>query len=121
MKITKIEWLSQEALEAEVAVTDGTFEVICFAHPLHYQVGSELIEPIYCYDTTNVVKSVDNEYNIEKLAEYFAYHITGKLVDKQNGLVMVGQVLLEVDSNMLPGDIREEDFISFSCKRLDVI
>lgn len=121
MKIIKIEWLSRESLEAEVVVTDGTFEVTCFAQPLNYQVGSELIEPIYCYNVTNIVKSDNNEYNIEKLAEYFAYNFTGKIVDKKNELVMVGELLLELDNNMLPGDIREGDFISFSCQRLDVM
>jgi hypothetical protein len=41
VKIKNINWLSQEALEAEVEVTDGKFEINCFAQPLNYQIGSK--------------------------------------------------------------------------------
>lgn len=121
MKIKKIVWLTQEALEAEVVVTDGEIEITCFAQPLNYQVGSELKEPIYCYNVTNVIRLDREVYAIEKLGEYFAYSLTGKLVDKQLEKVKVGELLIELDNNMLPGDIKDGDFISFSCQRLDII
>lgn len=121
MRIEKIDWLSQEALEAEVVVSDGEFEVTCFAQPLIYQVGCELKEPILCYNATNVLKLDKEVFAIDKLGEYFAYSLSGKLVDKKLETVMVGKLLLELDNNILPGDINEGDFLSFSCQRLDII
>jgi hypothetical protein len=121
VRIKKIDWLSQEALEAEVVVTDGEFEITCFAQPFNYQVGSELNDPILCYNVTNVLKLDREVYTIEKHGEYFAYSLAGKLVDKQLETVMVGKLLLELDNNILPGDINEGEFLSFSCQRLDII
>jgi len=120
VRICKIDRIDKEALEAEVIVSDGTFEVLCFAHPLTYEEGSELNGPIRCLDATNIVKSDKNEYTVEKSADYFSYVLTGKLVDKINGLVMVGGLMFEVDKDMLPGDIKEGEYISFYCDRLDL-
>ncbi|TQR39814.1 hypothetical protein C7Y47_01960 [Lysinibacillus sphaericus] len=120
MKIKKINWISQEALEAEVVVTDGELEIMCFAQPLNYLEESELIEPIYCLNVSNLVKAEKSEYSIEKLDDYFAYRLIGKLIDKQYEKVKLGELLLELDNNLLPGDINEGDFISFCCQRLDI-
>lgn len=122
MKIKNISWLSQEALEAEIIVTDGEFEINCFAQPLNYQLGSELNNPILCCNVTTVFKLDKEVYSIEKLDdEYYAYNLSGKLVDKKLEKVKVGKLILELDSIVLPGDIREGDFISFRCQRLDII
>ena len=122
MKIKNISWISQEALEAEVIVTDGEFEINCFAQPLNYQLDSELNNPILCYNVTTVLKPDKEVYSIEKLDdEYFAYNLSGKLIDKKLEKIMVGKLLLELESIELPGDINDGDFISFRCQRLDII
>ncbi|WP_342472628.1 hypothetical protein MHH70_04080 [Metasolibacillus sp. FSL H7-0170] len=120
MKIKKINWISQEALEAEVIVTDGEFEIMCFAQPLNYLEESELIEPIYCLNVSNLVRAEKAEYSIEKLDDPFAYRVIGKLIDKNYEKVKLGELLLELENNLLPGDINEGDFISFCCQRLDI-
>ncbi|TKI53417.1 hypothetical protein FC756_24035 [Lysinibacillus mangiferihumi] len=120
MKIKKIHWISQESLEAEVVVTDGEFEIICFAQPLNYLEESNLIESIYCFNVSDLVKAEKSEYSIEKLDNYFAYRLIGKLIDKQNEQVKLGELLLELENNLLPGDINEGDFVSFCCQRLDI-
>ncbi|EIT84011.1 hypothetical protein A374_18299 [Fictibacillus macauensis ZFHKF-1] len=81
---------------------------------------SELIEPIYCLNVSNLVKAEKSEYFIGKLDDYFAYRLIGKLIDKQYEKVKLGELLLELDNNLLPGDINEGDFISFCCQRLDI-
>lgn len=121
MKIKNISWLSQDALEAEVIVTDGEYEINCFAQPFYYQIGIELKFPLLCYNVTNVLKLDKEVFSIEKLSEYFAYHLSGKLVDKKLETVKVGELLLELDNIVIPGDIKEGDFISFRCQRLDII
>ncbi|MEC1262367.1 hypothetical protein P9D34_18475 [Bacillus swezeyi] len=120
MKIKRINWLSREALEAEVVVTDAESEITCFAHPLNYKEDSELKDPIYCHDVTDLVKAEKEVHLIEKLDGHFEYSFTGELVDKQLELVKIGQFLLELDTDW-PGDIEDGDFVSFISKRLDII
>nr|WP_223251658.1 hypothetical protein [Bacillus sp. LLTC93] len=119
LKIKKINWISQEASEAEVIVTDGELEIMCFAQPLNYLEESELLEPIYCLNVSDLVKVEMTEYRIEKLDDNFSYRFIGQLIDKHDEKVKIGELLLELDNN-LPGDIAEGDFISFSCQRLDI-
>ncbi|MCY9672526.1 hypothetical protein M5W63_08355 [Bacillus pumilus] len=119
LKIRKINWISQEASEAEVIVTDGELEIMCFAQPLNYHEGNELLEPIYCLDVSDLVKAELSEFGIEKLDDHFSYSFLGQLIDKRDEKVRVGGLLLELDYN-IPGDINEGDFISFNCKRLDI-
>ena len=102
-------------------VTDGEFEITCFAQPLYHQEGSVLKAPIYCYNATHVIKLDKEIFSIEKRGEYFAYNLSGKLVDQRLGIVMIGKLLLELDNNILPGDMKEGNYISFSCQRLDLI
>jgi len=67
-------------------------------------------------------KSDKEVYSIEKLDdEYFAYNLSGKLIDKKLEKIMIGKLLLELESIELPGDISDGDFISFRCQRLDII
>ncbi|AKQ72683.1 MULTISPECIES: hypothetical protein [Bacillus] len=120
MKIKKIDWLSKEALEAEVVVTDGESEIICFAHPLNYKIDSNLEGPIYCFDVAELVKVDKKSFIIEKLDGHFEYRFTGQLIDKQLETVKVGQFLLELDTDW-PGDIKDGDFVSFISKRLDIM
>ncbi|WP_026683878.1 hypothetical protein [Heyndrickxia coagulans] len=117
MEIKNIEWISKEALEAEVIVTDGETEIRCFAQPLNYAEGCVLKNPIYCFNVSDIIKAKRPKYTIERLDEYFSYRFTGKLVNKAK--VIVGKFLLELD-NKIPGDINEGDFISFLCQRLDI-
>lgn len=119
LKIKKINWISQEVSEAEVIVTDGELEIMCFAQPLNYLEENELLEPIYCLDVSDLVKAELSEYRIEKLDDNFSYSFLGQLIDKRDEKVKVGGLLLELDYN-IPGDINEGDFISFNCQRLDI-
>lgn len=120
MKISKIEWISEGIKEAVVEVTDGKFSVKCFSQPLNYPLDSEINDPLYCYDVNYIVKSYENTYKVEKLSSYFAYNFIGKLVDKNNNRVKVGEIFLELDLTSLPGDINEGDYIQFECSRLDL-
>ncbi|WP_251862608.1 hypothetical protein [Clostridium sp. Marseille-Q2269] len=120
IKITKINWLSKEALEAEVTVNDGKFELICFSHPFKYDLNDFIKTALYCYDISNVMRVEKCEFKVEKLYESFAYNLTGKLANKEDGIVEIGNIKIEVQNTDLPGDIEEDDYISFNCKRIDI-
>lgn len=121
IKVCEITWLSKEALEAEVIVTDGKYELKCFSQPMNYGVDHQIENPIYCYNAKNILKSNENNFSINKLSEYFAYNITAQLFNKKNGLIKLGNIMLEIDKHILPGDVKENDYISLYCQRLDLI
>lgn len=120
MQIINIIWLSQEALEAEVIVSDGAHNIMCFSQPFQCEIGDELDGPLYCFNVTELVKSKDNIPYIEKLNDHFSYRLTCKLHDKENLQVMLGNLLIELDNDTIPGDILEDDFITFECQRIDI-
>lgn len=33
LTIKEITWINEEIREADVVVTDGTYEIVCFSHP----------------------------------------------------------------------------------------
>ncbi|HBJ2615121.1 TPA: hypothetical protein LA742_003629 [Clostridium botulinum] len=120
VRITKVDWLSKEALEAEVTVNDGKFELICFSQPFKYALNEFIKTALYCYDISNVMRVEEREFKAEKLYEPFAYNLTGKVANKQYGIVQIGNIKIEVEKSDLPADIEEDNYISFNCKRIDI-
>jgi len=118
--VRKITMISKSSLEAEVIITDGFNELICFSQPCNFSVNQKLIEPVYCYNNKNVVRSFSEEYDTEKLEEKFSYKLVGKLTDKKNYLVNIGDLALQLEVGSLPKDILENEYVSFYCQRIDI-
>lgn len=118
MKVKNIIWISQEILEAEIIVSDLTFDLICFSHPCNFKEGQE-VQNIHVFDAENIMKSTQKEYIIKKLKAPLQYELTGKLIDRSKGIVQIGGLTLQLD-NPVPKDIPSGEFISFRCARLDL-
>lgn len=119
MIVKQINWLSRASLEAEVIISDGKIDLLCFAHPMNYQEGQSLIEPLIVLDVSGVVKS--NDYTPpQKQSDTFEYYLTGKIIDKENGIIEIGNIQIEINSSSIPQDINQGEFISFQCSRLDL-
>ena len=118
--ISKISWISKTSLEAEVTVTDGLYEVICFSQPCHEELNKEVHDPIYCLNSRSILKAQQNEYCVEKLKEPFAYYMTGQLINKKSSLVKIGVILVQLEDGVLPGDIEANDYICFYTQRIDI-
>ncbi|MCP4745962.1 MAG: hypothetical protein GY874_07450 [Desulfobacteraceae bacterium] len=120
VSVKEIKWISKEALEAEVIITDGQFELLCFSHPFEKKKGEQLTEPLTALDPDKIVKLGTPSSHIEKLGNTFDYLIAGKLIRKKSGYMRLGDIIIEIDSHAIPGDIKEDDYISFRCNRLDI-
>lgn len=118
--ISKITMISESSLEAEVLVTDGFIELVCFSQPCDFVVNKILTEPVYCFNNKNVVRFLSEKCHIEKLKESLAYNIFGKLIDKKNYLVKVGEIVLQLEEDSIPKDILENEYVSFYCQRIDI-
>lgn len=114
--IIKIEWLSVEGKEAEITLSDGTFNMRVFAHP--FEIQDKITLPIHSVNTKNIL--ISDNYSLENVNSYhFEYNISGCVMDKDKGIIKVGNFFIEVDEP-LPRDIKKGDFISFQCDRLDL-
>jgi hypothetical protein len=120
VKVSNIIWLSKEILEAEVTISDGKFDLVCFAHPFLMQEGEQFIEIIDAFEVGNVIKLDYPSLKAERMNNSFSYQIEGQLVDKDKGLVKLGEILIGIDDRFIPNDIETGDYISFVCDRLDI-
>lgn len=118
--IKNINWISEESLEAEVTITDGQFELLCFSHPFTKKKGEQIVEPLYVLDTYDATRLDSLNFRVEKLEGTFDYLIEGKLINKELGLIKLGNITIEIDSPFIPKDLRDGDYISFKCNRLDI-
>jgi len=117
MKIREIVKSNRKDREADVFVSDGYFNLLCYLHPADkVQVGQivDVIDSLYC---SNIIRSTNREYHIEK-KEIYSYELTARVVDRKKQLVKVGDILIYLDA-AIPGDIMNDEFISFSVLRLD--
>lgn len=116
--VKKIQWISKEALEAEVTLTDGTYDISCFSQPFKYSEGDVIEDNLYGFDTNNVVKYYGEEYSIKKFGNGFEHNIIGKVFNKLNKIICIGELLIEIE--FIPMDINENEYIEFNCKRIDI-
>ena len=120
VNIKEINWMSEEALEAEVIITDGRFELLCFSHPFKKNKGDQLLDPLYAFEPDEIVKLETPSFRIERLSNAFDYLIEGKLIDKESGHVKLGNIIIEIENHFIPRDFKDGDNISFKCNRLDI-
>ncbi len=112
--------ISESALEAEVLITDGLNELICFSQPCNLIANQRITEHVYCFNNKNVIRADNEDCHIEKQKEALAYNMIAKLIDKKNNLVKVGEIVLQLEEGSIPKDILEDEYISFYCQRIDI-
>ena len=109
-----------EAQEADVLISDGQFEILCYAQPYLPETFKAPDHALSAFMTENVLRVSENEYRIKRLQNgYYSYRLQGKLIDLQKRLVMIGAIVIKIE-NVIPKDIREGDFIEFTVMRLDL-
>ncbi len=105
--------------EAELIVSDGSYEVLCYAYPIVAVKTGMTISGLSGFSCTNVVRAVEQRCAVSKLPPYFAYNITGKLISKQKGIVQVGSLKISLDA-YIPNDLSEGEYVSLDVLRLDL-
>lgn len=120
MFIKSINWIDKEIQEAEVIVSDGLIEILCFSHPFNKSVKDKLSEPIYCIGVENIVISDKQSVQAIKNNESFGYSLRGKFIDKFNKKVLLGNIELCMEDVHIPADIPEFSYIEFDVDRLSI-
>ncbi|HDN26450.1 MAG TPA: hypothetical protein ENG03_05035 [Thioploca sp.] len=120
MKVFQIEWISKDSEEALVFIGDDEYECTAFCHPCCLQVGNHLKNPLLAYDTKMIVQETDKRLSIKRQSNSLAHELIAKVTDVNSSLIKIGSIFIELDIP-LPSDIRENEIVSLTCSRLDVI
>lgn len=118
MRIKNIKELCNSSSEAEVTITDGLYDVVCFSQPCTYIKGEIIKEPLLCWHSSQIVRGV-SPCKLERLSQW-SYELTGRLIDKQEGLIQVGEILIELEAGFIPGDIKNGEYISLVSSKFDI-
>jgi hypothetical protein len=120
MRIEDIVWLSKEADEAEVLVTDGQYSCKAYSQPCNVKVGDYLGERLHLFGVRDARLSEISEPGIHRLASNgLAQRLVAKVSDVKLGYLTVGKIHFAAD-DPLPGGIAEGDMISLDCARIDL-
>jgi hypothetical protein len=119
MFIKRIYSFDEDSGEADLIVSDGTYDVLCFCslfqNELHIMPEIKEVETFMCDD----IMRVDiEEYMILKKTDYYSYHLQGKVLDVDKHIVSVGNIIIKLDKP-IPKDIKNYEFIEFDVLRLD--
>lgn len=120
MHIEEINWLDIGVEEAVLKVVSDADCLICFSCPCSYNVGDELVEPLECLDTDNIIMYETKENIIEKMEGKFKYKLRGELKNMQNGIVEVKGFNLHINEDKIPKDMSNGMCIQFEVSRIDI-
>ena len=121
-EIIKLEWLSKEAKEAELVVSDGINNCLVFSQPCSLRLGQVITEPLHAFDIENLMNVIDTEKyeSINKTDEsYFSYYCIARVIDKSKSIVSIGGIVINLECQ-IPNWAYEGDLIEFKCSRLDI-
>lgn len=118
MYISKILSFEQEAKEAYVYASDGSYSILCFAYPVNEVFVGQTISDIDTFLCKNIEISEDQIFQIKKLPSFFEHKIIAQVVSNGKRLVRVGDLYISLDKP-IPADIPDGAFVSFSAVRFD--
>ena len=118
MKVKQINWIDKESKEAEVLLSNGIYDLICFAHPFLNSIGEKLTSILVSFEDKIFVSQKKN-FLIEKNgSDNFSYFIRGKVIDAKNNIVEIGDIKIELTE--LPSDLDNNDFVEGVIERIDL-
>lgn len=119
MYITKIKDYDIEAKEADIIVSDGKYEILCYAQPFENKTNSSFI--LSAFRDDNIMRGLEEICFVEKIHDgYYDYRLQGKLIDLEKRLVSIGDIVIEL-GNGIPKDINQNDYIEFTVMRVDFV
>lgn len=106
--------------EADIIVSDGVYELLCYYHPAeNIDLGAEVKE-ISSLFAKDVTRAECKEYLIQKEEGYYSYHLQGKVIDTEIPMICIGNINIELDYPIAK-DIKIGDYVELKVHRLNCI
>lgn len=106
--------------EADVIVTDGTYELICYYHPAENIALGTPVKEILSLFSEGIMRVDNKDYLVSKESDYYSYYLHGKVIDKQTPKIGIGELTIKLDKP-LAKDIEEGEFVELRVSRLDCV
>ncbi|ECB9706056.1 hypothetical protein FL866_13735 [Listeria monocytogenes] len=120
IKVKSIHWLDEDAREADVVLTDGEYNVVCFSYPCELTLNGVYNELIYSFDPFDIFKLNQAEYSMEKPNDNQELSILkGKLIDATDSIIQIGEFRIDISEGDIAQDIYEGDFVELKVHRID--
>jgi hypothetical protein len=121
MIIKDIHWISKEAKEAELLVTDGQYVCFVFSQPCNFNRGDQLEDALRAFITEDLMLSYEDKVDIFRISDKSLSHrCIAEVVDEENSLVKIGEIYLFLDEK-LPAGCSKGKLVEFNCSRIDAI
>lgn len=105
--------------EADILVTDGVYEIMCYCHPITNPQVNQSIKSISTLAADNIMTEPYEEPAAKKTDEsYYSYSLIGKVINREKRLISIGNLIIKLDG-YLPGDIQVGDIVKLSAVRMD--
>ena len=104
--------------EADIIISDGRHNLLCYCFPTEMPKIGEKIKAVTSLFAKNIMRVKNNEFIIEKMTDYYAYHLHGEVIDCKTPKICIGDIIIYLDTS-LPKDIKEGEYIELSVDRLD--
>ena len=118
MDIKKIIDYEIDAHEADLIVSDGKHDLLCYAQPFE---NPECSFRLIAFRADNIVIADNKCYFIRKTDEtYYSYKLCGQVIDNNKQIVRVFDLVIEIGVG-IPNDILKNDYIEFSVERIDYV
>ncbi|MBF0786848.1 MULTISPECIES: hypothetical protein [unclassified Streptococcus] len=117
-RIKEIIWISKEIGEADVIVTDGNYEIMCFSHPFYQEKGEEINGILSVFEHSNLMRSQKTEYVVNHMGNG-KYFFVARLIDGIKGIVQIGKIQIH-DIEGIPEEIKRGEYIQFITSRVDL-
>lgn len=119
MEIKEILDYDINAKEADILISDGQNEILCYAYPFENRNHNNfMLEAFMAKDAIKVEKK--RSFIIKSSAGYYAYKLCGRVIDLEQRLISIGEIIIQLE-DIIPKDIINNDFIEFSVMRIDYI
>ncbi len=118
MYISNIQSFDVSDNEADIIVSDGSYQILCYVFPVRSLKIGQSVKGIYCYACSSTIKAKDCLCDIIKLPDFYAYSLTGQILSKSHNTVMIGNITIHLDTPF-HNDMKDGDYVSFRVQRLD--
>ncbi len=116
MFVKEIKDYDENSCEATVIVSDGKFEIACYADSLELKEKREF--QLVTFLAKNFMLSQTPEAKVEKKGGYYEYKLTGRIINKDTKEIEIGNIKIKLDG-YIPTDLNVGDFVEFECLRVD--
>ena len=121
MIVKQIKNYDNFSYEADIIVTDGISEVLCYCHPAEMYKSGAPVKEILSLFAKDVMRVSSSECLIIKLAyNHYAYHLQGEVINIDEPVIRIGGLEIILDTH-LAKDIKLGEFVELDVYRLNCV